>query len=178
MPSLEGGALEIAPPQGWDFKRAGNESLVAFVPAGSTVNNLPRILVSVEDCPFPDFADVNAGNVEQFTAKLAGTLADKALAGEAQPLLLGDNAFARYVAFARQGNATVANQHLVTSQNGHMYTVRLESYQAQFQAHRDAGYAVGASMKFSTPAPDPALPDISPASTTDEDGQGPSGSVD
>ena len=65
MPPLEDGRLEIAPPKNWGFSRAGTEYLVAFHPANATLNDLPRILISVEPPPFEGVDQLQASNSQQ-----------------------------------------------------------------------------------------------------------------
>jgi hypothetical protein len=151
MPPLENGNLEIASPEGWDWARPGGDYLVGFVPRGSDMNSLPRILVSADDPPYPDFQRVTKDNMGEFAKAVSDSLADQKLAEPAQALLLGENPFCRTVTFAKRKNAVVSRQILETVVAGRRYTVTLEVYERQFDKYRDAAYAVAMSMRFESP---------------------------
>jgi len=154
MPPLEGGTLEIAAPRGWEWTRPRGgdiDYLVGFHKKDSSLENLPRILVSVEDSPFASVSDVNEGNVDQLVALVSQTVDASKLKEAVQPVILGSTACARYVGMAKRRNALVAKQTLITVVGGRAYTIRLEAYDREFTKYRDMGHAVAASMKFSAP---------------------------
>ncbi len=148
MPPLEGGKLEIASPENWDWARPGRDYVVGFVPHGSKLNSLPRILVSAEECPYPDIRRVSKDNVQEFAQAVSASIAGQEVAKPVRPLILGDNVFACYVTFAKSKNAVVSRQILETVVEGRRYIVRLEVYERQFDKYRDAAYAVAMSMKY------------------------------
>ena len=173
MPPLEGGNLEIASPQDWDWARPGGDYLVGFVPHGSELNSLPRILVSSEECPYPGIRQVSEDNVQEFAQSVSDSVADQELAEPVRPLILGENAFVCQVTFAKRKNAVVSRQILETVAAGRRYIVRLEVYERQFDKYRDAAYAVAMSMKFGagggSPPPDTEEPaDPEPVAETSE----------
>jgi hypothetical protein len=157
MPPLEGGSLEIASPNGWDWARPGGDYVVGFVPRGSDVNSLPRILVSAEDSPYPDVRRVSKDNLQEFVKTVSDSLAGKKIAEPVRPLVLGENAFACSVTYAKRKNAVVSQQVLETVVAGRQYAVRLEVYERQFDKYRDAAYAVAMSMKFAAGGESPPL---------------------
>ncbi len=163
MPPLEGGGLEIAAPRGWVWSRAGSEHLVGFHEKDSSLNNLPRILVSVEDSPFPGIADVNDGNISDLVAQVSKSLAGKELKEPVSPVTLGKTSCARFVDYAKKGNAVVARQTLKTVAGNRLYTIRLDVHAPQFSKYEQAAYAVAASMKFSG-----TTVDVSPSDEADE----------
>lgn len=149
MPPLEGGSLEIAAPRGWEWSRAGADYLVGFHEKGSSLNNLPRILVSVEDSPYPGITDIDDTNIKDLVAQVSKSLAGKELKEAVAPVTLGKKNCARFVDFAKKGNAVVARQTLKTVAGGRLYTIRLDVHAPQFSKFERAAYAVAASMKFS-----------------------------
>lgn len=180
IPTQDGGTLEIAAPKGWKWSRAGKDYLVGFHKEGSSLNNLPRILVAVEDSPYSSLTDVNEENVDQLVTLVTESVDASKLKAPVHPITLGNTACARYVDMAKKGNARVARQTLQTIREGRLYTIRLEVYDREFTKYRDMGYAVAASMKLSAsetadPAPrdddasestEPA--DAAPAKDTDD----------
>jgi hypothetical protein len=153
MPPLEEGRLEIAPPEGWEFVRAGSEYVVAFVPKGRELNKLPRILLSAEESPLPDVTQVDSSNVESFVQKVKQLRSAEKLAEPVRAIVLGNNAFAHYVTMAKRKGNVVARMVLDTVANNRQYSLRLEVYDREFPKYRDAAYAVAAGMKFGgTPA--------------------------
>lgn len=151
MPPLEGGALKIAAPSGWVWSRAGSDYLVGFHKEGSSLNNLPRILVTAEDSPSPGLSDVDEENVGQLVTLVLQSVDASKLKGTVEPIILGNTACARYVDLAKRKNALVARQTLETIARGRLYTIRLEAYDREFTKYRDMGYAVAASMEFGSP---------------------------
>jgi len=179
MPPLEGGKLEIAAPRGWVWSRAGSDYLVGFHKEDSSLNNLPRILVAVEDSPFSGLTDANKENLGQLVKLVSESVDATKLKGPVQPIILGNTACARYVDMRKRTNALVARQTLQTVVKGRLYTIRLEAYDREFTKHCDMGYAVAASMKFSaseTPDTESDIgddPETSETETTDSGEESP-----
>lgn len=161
MPPLERRTLEIAAPRGWDWAPAGAEYLVGFHKKDSSLNNLPRILVTAEDSPFPGISDVNKENVDQLVKLVSESVDATKLKGTVQPIILGNAACARYVDMAKRRNALVARQTLKTVARGRLYTIRLEAYDREFTKYRDMAYAVAASMKFAASGTPETAPEVS-----------------
>ena len=175
MPALLGGSLEVAAPQGWDWTRPGSPYIVGFIPKGSKLNGLPRILVSAEDSPCPGLSRVTKDNVQELADLVSQRLAGEKLSEPVRPILLGSNAVVCYTTPAKKKNAVVTQHFLETVAGGRHYTIRLEVYERQFgKQHRDAAYAVAMSMKFGSAADvpsvdEPVAPDSGPApSSTSE----------
>jgi hypothetical protein len=162
MPPLEGGKLEIAPPKGWNFSRAGNEYLVGFHPSSSSLSDLPRILVSVEASPFAGVDELQAANTKQVVQAVQATLASDQLKSPAAAVTLGGRTWIEHVGLGKSRNALVARQVLQTVVGGRLYKIRLEVFDRHFDNQRKAGYAVAASAKFNT-SPSPLGSDLEPA---------------
>lgn len=167
MPPLDGGTLELAPPKNWSFSRAGSDYLVAFHPADSTVNDLPRILISVQPSPYDGVEELQATGAQQLLQSIQGTLASDQLKSPVAIVTLGGRTWIEYVGLAKNRGTLVARQVLQTVFDGRLYQVRLEVPDRDFDTQRAAGLAVAASAKFvQVPkASDPAEPDSSPDST-------------
>jgi hypothetical protein len=148
MPPLDGGNLEIAAPQGWTWGRPGGDYLTGFHPDGSTMNNLPRILVAVEPSPLPGVSTVAESQLDQLVDAVNTSLEGQELKAPVEPVVFGQNVCVRYGQLARRKNAIVARQIIKTVGGGRLYTVTLESYDRQFATNRPAAYAVAAGMKF------------------------------
>jgi len=151
--SLEGGTLEISAPRGWVGSRAGSRYLVGFHEKGSSLSNLPRIFVSVEDSPFPSIKNVDESNVLDFAGQASRYIRQKDFdAWEDQkeaivPLKLGSTACVQFVDYAKKGNASIARQTLMTVIGGRLYTIHLDVQADQFSRHKEAAYAVTASIE-------------------------------
>jgi hypothetical protein len=148
MPPLEGGRLEIAPPKNWSFSRAGSDYLVGFHPAGSTLNDLPRILISVESSPYDGVEELQATNAEHLVQSIQETLASDRLKSPAAIVTLGGRTWIEYVGLAKNRGTLVARQILQTVFDGRLYQVQLEAPDQYFDSQRTAGSAVAASAKF------------------------------
>ena len=104
MPTLKGFSLEIAAPQGWDWKRPGGQYIVGFIPKGSDLDNLPRILVSAEGNPFPGLSRVTEDNVQEFADLVSQRHAGEKLSESVQPIILGSNILVRHTSLAKRKN--------------------------------------------------------------------------
>jgi hypothetical protein len=162
MPPLEGGKLEVAPPKGWSFSRAGNEYLVGFHPSSSSLSDLPRILVSVEASPFAGVDELQAANAKQVVQAVQATLAGDQLKSPAAAVTLGGRTWIEHVGLGKSRNALVARQVLQTVVGGRLYKIRLEVFDRHFDNQRKNGYAVAASAKFNA-SPSPLDGDLEPA---------------
>ncbi len=159
LPKLDGGRIEVAAPQDWKPLSRDNAHLVRFIVQGNDANNLPRILlVASEAGALPD--PVTADNVLEFTAAIAEELAEKkGIEEKPKAMVIGDNAFVRYVSLARKGERVVKRQVLETVQGGRRYALTLEVYNSVDPTNRDLAYAVAAGLKFhGTDAPAPTPP--------------------
>jgi hypothetical protein len=164
MPPLQGGAIELAPPKNWSFSRAGSDYLVGFHPADSTLNDLPRILISVQPSPYDGLEELQATNAQQLVQSIQETLAGDQLKSPAAIVTLGGRTWIEYVGLAKNRGTLVARQFLQTVFEGRLYQVRLEVPDRDFDTQRAAGLAVAASARFhrGPKASDPAEPDPSP----------------
>lgn len=169
MPPLDAGKIELAGPQGFQWTRAGAEYLVGFYRKEYTMNDLPRILVTAEDSPFP-IEQVTEANVVQFAKLVKDTLGEKHVAVAVQPMILGKNACAVYVEYAKRRNVVVAREVIKIVAAERLYTIVMEVYEKGFAKYRDAGYAVAASLRVAggtkPPAAEPGTETTPPAAET------------
>ena len=148
IPPLEGVTLQIAAPRDWVWSRVGGQYLVGFHEKGSSLNKLPRILVSVEDSPFPSIDNVDEGNVFDFADQVSRQDRWEDVRDTIVPVKLGSTACVQFVDYKRMGDARVVRQTLMTVIGGRLYTIRLETYASQLSSHIEAAYAVAASIKL------------------------------
>lgn len=162
MPPLEGGALLIATPKGWDFGRAGSEYLVGFHPANASLNDLPRILISAEDSAYAGIDDLNSSNARDFVQTLTDALGDEPQRLPATAVTIGDRTWVEHVALRKSRNALVARQILETVVDGRLYKIHLEVFDREFARYRTTAYAVAASAEFEQDSSEPkATPETS-----------------
>ncbi len=149
LPTLDGGRIaNLAPPKGWEPLQRDNKHVARFTTNKSNPNDLPRILVTAD--PATDFTDdVTADNVAAFAEALA---AGKKFLEPPKPLIIGDNAYARYVTQAKKGTRVVERQFLETVFDGRHYAIVLEVYGEQLPKSRDFAYAIAAGIQYTNPA--------------------------
>jgi hypothetical protein len=160
-PNLDGGRVsDLAPPKDWFPLPRDSAHVARFVMNKSNPNDLPRILVTATDADIFT-QDVTADNVTEFAEVLHADLDESKLLETPKPLLIGDNAYARYVGKASKGARLVARQVLETVYDGRRYTITLETFDARLLEHRDLAYAVAAAIRFGAPpsTPVPAAPE-------------------
>jgi hypothetical protein len=141
----------LAPPKGWQPLTNDSNFVARFAMNKQNPNDLPRLIITAADAAgFTD--NVTAENVEAFTTAVAAELADKKGVDE-QPLsiVIGDNAFTRYVMLRKKGTRLVRQETLETVFDGRRYTIALEVYNHKKES-RDQQYAVAGGMKFVKPA--------------------------
>jgi len=171
LPALDGGRIELPTPDGWAFASQGKGLLTRFHLKGRT--GIPQIVVKAEDSP-SGIATVTASNVgeyaEQVQTDLDAQVAQKraTVLEPARPLLLGNNAWARYVLSAKlpgRSQATLERQVLRTTRAGRTYTIDLQVDNTDLAKHRDHAYAIAAGVRFhegqsgaTSGTPEPAAP--------------------
>jgi hypothetical protein len=159
LPTLDRGRIsELAPPAGWEPLPRDNKHVARFSLGKSKPNDLPRMMITAEDATgFKD--DVTADNVVAFAEALAAE--DRKYLEPPKALVLGDNAYARYVTQAKKGSRIVERQVLETVFDGRRYAYILEVYSEHLKKHRDFAYSVAAHVQYhkpaaSTPSPMPS----------------------
>lgn len=164
LPALDGGRIELPTPEGWAFAAQGKGLLTRFHLKGRT--GIPQILVKAEDSA-GGIATVTAANVAEYAgqvqAELDALVAQKktTVIEPVRPLILGNQAWARYVLSAKLPNkvkATIERQVLRTTQAGRTYTIDLQVNNTELGKHRDHAYAIGASTRFHAGKPGSAAP--------------------
>jgi hypothetical protein len=154
LPPLDGGRIELPTPDGWAFAAQGKGLVTRFHLKGRT--GIPQIVVKAEDAA-GGIATVTAANVveyaDQVQAELDAQVAQKraTVLEPARPLLLGNQAWARYVLSAKLPNkvkATIERQVLRTTQSGRTFTIDLQVNNTELSKHRDHAYAIAASTRF------------------------------
>lgn len=160
LPPLDGGRVtELAPPKNWEPLGRDNKHVARFTTDKKNPNDLPRIMITAQDAAgFTE--DVTAENVADFAASVAGE--DKKFLEDPKPILIGDNAYARYVTSAKKGSRIVERQVLETVFDGRRYAIALEVYSENLTKSRDHAYAVAAAVKYvksggAAPAPMPSV---------------------
>ncbi len=159
LPPLDDGRIEIAGPKDWQVG-ARQTGYVVWFHRYKDAQTLPQIRVKVEDAPAEAPQDVTKENVEAFAKWLSGHVqkdlkTPDELIEQVRPLILGDNAFGRYVRLGRYRGAGAEQHMLVTIRGGRMYTLQELVIAGDLGKPdiRDAAYVVGASMKFTSGAP-------------------------
>jgi hypothetical protein len=151
LPPLDGGRLEVPTPDKWAPLSQKKEYVVAFQVKGRT--GFPQIVITAEDV---EHADVTKENVAAYAAEVQAKLDAQMAAKQvlvlepAKAIVLGRNAYARYVLKGRkQGKdvATLERQMLRTVRGGRQYTIDL-TVTDDLTAHRDHAYALGAGIRF------------------------------
>jgi hypothetical protein len=162
-PNLDQGRISnLAPPKGWQPLQRDNAFVARFAENRTNPNDLPRILITASDAEgFTD--DVTADNVAEFAESLAAELDEKKLLETPKPLVIGDNAYARYVGKASKASRLVARQVLETVFDGRRYKITLETFDANLLKHRDLAYAIAAAVQFTRPGETPAATPEAPA---------------
>ncbi len=151
QPPLEGGTVEVAPPNGWSPLPRSEKFLIRFFHQDKT--KLPRIEISSAPNPLDDVGDVTSENVAEFAKEMApiSTQGGRKVIEPCLPLIFGDSAWARHVRLAKSSSGMVQIQSLQTIRGGRLYTVDLlveGEEAADLKKYKDYGYAVAAGMKF------------------------------
>lgn len=159
---LDGGRITVAPPGEWQFGSKQKNIVCRFYLTDS--EGVPRIVIRSEPTTAGEIKDVTADNVVAYAEEVAQALeAEKKKPQEnLRPLILGDNAWVRYVKKARfprggggsQDKVEVEWQVLQTVRGGRTYYVDLQVLSGKLAtetAQRDAAYAVAGTMIFLEP---------------------------
>jgi hypothetical protein len=171
LPPLDVARVEVAPPKTWRILPNNRNYVCAF--AKEAGGGLPRIIVKAEDATFESFPSVTAENVADFATAVEATVQD--VVEKPKPLILGENAFARFVKEAAFKNAKAEVQVLMTQHAERLYTIELQVIAGAITVDRDQAYAVAANMKFleqpgqtPDPAPQPAEDPAAEAATAEK----------
>ena len=158
----DAGLLSVACPQGWeqgsDRSSSAQGYLVAFHRKGGSVEELPRILVTAEDTPFPDLNQVQEATLVDFVKAVTRTLGDKTLETPVTPVMAGATTCAAYVEMVKRKSGRGPRLVVMTLAGGRLYTINLDVQEPQFAKYRDAAYAIAASLKVVGPAEPPPAP--------------------
>lgn len=154
LPPLDGGRVEMAPPGEWKVGSRQKDYVVWFHQFKDP-RLLPQIRVTVEEAPDDAPKSATIADIDAYAQWVAGTvekdLGEKeSLIENVVPLVLGENAFGRYVRAGSKGGGLIERQILTTTQDGRVYTIDLMVLPEELKKRevRDAGYAVGAGIKF------------------------------
>lgn len=153
LSTLDNGRLEnVTPPLGWETLAASEPVLARFAPTKDATDP-PQITFTAENIPGNFTNDVTGENVAAFAKALAAEKKETALVEPVKPMVLGPNAFARYVTAGKHGELDTELQHLVTQYAGRRYTLVLEVWagEEELLRHRDQAYAVAAGIEFVKP---------------------------
>lgn len=164
LPPLDQGRVEIPTPEGWQWRSQEKGLLARFHLKGRS--GIPQILIKIDSEFTPEIDEVTAENVKDYAESVQAQL-DKQQAKyveSAKPLILGDNAWARYVIPGKLPGkqvATIERQILKTTRGGRNYLVELQVPIKELLKYRDASYAIAAGMSFqagAAPSGDAAKP--------------------
>lgn len=158
---VDGGRIEIAPPEQWTVAPRQKNYLVLFVPG--KLNDLPRISVTVVDSPFgnEDTSEENAAALAKAVQTALENDKAKRVRELPKAIVLGGRAWVRHVRQATMSKELCAVQSLQIVRGGRLYTIELISQaksdaQADIAAavtrHRDRAYAVAANIRFTQEA--------------------------
>lgn len=165
LPPLDDGRIELAAPKDWTTMSREAKYVARFIKGDAL--SLPRILVTVDPSDIDGLDTADEDNVTELARQTAANLKQRkaALLEDARPMLLGDNAFARYVLKSKYRGAPIERQMLQTVVDGRLYTVDLQVATSEdLKKYRDDAYAVAAGLKFpkagtaATPADEPEKP--------------------
>ena len=155
LPPLDGGRIEFAPPKGWHVG-SRQSGLVCWFHEFKDPNLLPQIRVNAEDVPegAPQNATVETAKAyaEWVESHVREQIGDEKLLEPVVPLVLGENAFGRYVRAGKYKSTLAERQILVTTVDGRVYTIELIVFENGLKDSRKAvldGYSVGGNMKAS-----------------------------
>ena len=152
-PPLDEGRIELAPPEKWHVG-SRQSGLVVWYHEFKDAKLLPQIRVKAEDAPegAPQDATVEgAKEYAQWVDKwVHEQIGDETLVEPVVPLVLGDNAFGRYVRAGKYKNNPAHRQILVTTLAGRVYIIETIVFAGDLERTRKHvldGYAVGASLR-------------------------------
>jgi hypothetical protein len=173
LPPLDDGRVEISRPAEWEVGARQTGYLVWFH-RYKDPKILPQIRITVEDAP-SDAPTATPENAEAFADWLAGHVKqglknEDELIEAVKPVILGDNAFGRYVKKGRYRGADSEQHMLVTAHNGRLYTIQQLVLKGDLLKTeiRDAAYAVGAGLKFQAGGSLTTEPSFQPPTETPE----------
>ena len=167
LPPLDQGRVEIPTPKDWQWRSQEKGILARFHLKGRS--GIPQIIIKLDGDAASEISDVTPENVQQYADGLQAQLDKQGTKyiEPARPLILGKNAFARYVMAGKLPNkqtATLERQILKTTRGGRTYTVELQVPVKELLKYRDPAYAIAAGMVFLSP--DAAADDSKPAEDT------------
>jgi len=152
LPPLEGGTIEIAPPEGWNIAR--RSGLIAVFFENNSVP-LPRMDVSVKDAPDAPMATAGEKNIEKLAEHLAAGLNERSVAEPPRAILLGDRAAVRYVKHTKFQGTAAQSLIVAALRQGKLYEFTLHVFDGQLDKKgldgytpRQEAYAVVAGTKF------------------------------
>lgn len=152
-PPLDGGNIELAPPKNWNVG-SRQASMVVWYHEFKDAKLLPQIRVKAEDAPEGAPQNATVDSAKEYAQWVDGWLkkqiGDETLLEPVVPLVLGDNAFGRYVRKGSYKESPAERMTLVTTVDGRIYTIETIVFQGALQENRKMvldGYAVGASLR-------------------------------
>lgn len=162
MPPLDGGRVEVAPPQGWRPLPRDSKHLVRFYKDNR--NALPRIEMLVEEGPIGGIADGTDENLPKLAAEVARELDDKGTAVLERPLpmVIGKMPCVRYVSNLRlklrETTILAERQTLIVLHDGRRYIINVLVLPNLLSEGKDPAYAVCAALRFPEPEAVPVTP--------------------
>ena len=149
IPPQDEGRLEAPTPTGW---KAGSRQggVILWFSEIKDRSGLPRIVITGVPTKLEGITAVTKANVAEFAKRVAAELEEKEQEVLEPPkaLLLGENAWARYVLLGKFKERPVDRQILRTVVDGREYVVELQVNRETVLQHRDSAYALAAGIKF------------------------------
>lgn len=151
LPPLDGDRIDVPFPARWAPTSQKKGFVVVLQLKGRS--GFPQMIMTVEPVAG---GDVTADSVSAYAAEVQTGLDAQVAANQtkqlekAKPLILGENAFARYVLAGRRPGrevATIERQVLTTVRGGRKYVLELQ-VTGELMEFRDDAYAVAAGIKF------------------------------
>ena len=157
IPPQDEGRLEVPTPPGWFAGSRQSAVLIWFYEKDKA--GLPRIVITGEPCQREGINTITKANVLDFAKTVSTELEAKEqeVLEEPRAVMLGDNAWVRYVLLGKYKNTPVDRQILRTVVDGREYVVDLQVLRETVMKHRDSAYAIAAGIKFH-PAGTAAIP--------------------
>ena len=156
MTKLDGGRVTLSPPENWYVSEPNAKYVARFSLFKKGESSLPLVVVTAEDSPFAKLNNLTEPDLDAFARHMSELVNQRGKVLErVRPMVIGNVPCIRYVKAAnfvfrtpKMEKIEGEQQMLQTLQGGRLYTIELRVRKDTIRTHRDAAYAVLASMKF------------------------------
>ena len=153
-PPYDDRRIELALPKGWHRGTKKPDMVVWYHKFKNNPQLLPQIRITAEDAPEDAPQNATAEDVKEYAQWVdkwvEGQIGDETLIEPVVPLVLGENAFARYVRAGTYKSRPAHRQTLVTTLDGRIYIMETIVYEGDLEKDRNNvldGYAVAGSLR-------------------------------